>query len=449
MEASAQQNTVDLSLAVATEKDQVAFGSSERILVMASLKAPFFEETHRAPVDVSVVIDRSGSMNEQGKMTLVKETMAYMVKNFKAADRLSITIYDEHIETVLPLSAMNADGKDKALSVVSAIHPRGSTDLCSGLIRGIETIKQRGGDKNSVSSVLIFTDGLANHGVTTTTGILEKMGTDIGCTVHTFGFGKDHDANMLKAISDRGNGVYFFLKDKDDIPEAFADCLGGLLSVVGQNFTLNIEGINGNQITQVHSKFKHTLNNGSASITLGDIQSEEVRDILVSLTTCTLPGSLAQQEVARVTLSYFNVISAHQCDAAANVFVARPEQLHDVNVNFKVDIQRNRITAADSIAEARALGDKNDLKAARAKVEEAIAKLKISLSKSDPFTLGLILDLEKTLEGLQDRSAYTTFGNKTMNAMESAHNQQRSAGKTSSPMYETSSRMQAKAAYKQ
>ena len=49
-------------------------------------------------------------------------------------------------------------------------------------------------------------------------------------TVYTFGFGKDHDGNMLRAISEEGQGIYYFLEKKDDIPKSFADCLGGLLS---------------------------------------------------------------------------------------------------------------------------------------------------------------------------------------------------------------------------
>jgi len=84
----------------------------------------------RAPVDVVTVIDRSGSMSDQKKMVLVKETLGFVIKQLKAADRLGsqslefygrldvsdiiftgIVIYDEHIETVLPLTGMNAEGK--------------------------------------------------------------------------------------------------------------------------------------------------------------------------------------------------------------------------------------------------------------------------------------------------------------------------------------------------
>jgi len=388
-------------------------------------------------------------MSDQNKMNLVKETLSFVVKQLKAADRLAIVTYDEHIETALPLTPMNSDGKTRANEVVKSIQPRGSTDLCSGLLKGMETNKNRSGDKNMVASTLLFTDGLANHGVTQTDKIVSAMGTDNGFSVHTFGFGNDHDANMLKAIADGGSGVYFYLKDKDDIPDAFSDCLGGLLSVVGQNISLTLEGINGYQLTKVMTKFKTSSSNGIFTVQIGDIQSEEERDILFNVKTSSLDQPKDGDGIVKATLSYFNVITSRQCEASANLSIHRPATVLNVNINYKVDLQRNRITAADAITEARQTADKGDMKAGRAIIEAAKVRLQNSLSKEDAFTKALLADLQKTLDGMQDQRSYTTYGNKYMNAMESAHHQQRSAGTTVSPVYETSSRMTSKAFYKQ
>lgn len=83
---------------------------------------------------------------------------------------------------------------------------------------------------------------------------------------------------MLKGISDYAHGVYYFVENKDQIPEAFGDCIGGLLSVVGQNVFLTVEGISGSKVTQVISGFKtQQSTEGVFSVSLGDVQSEEVR----------------------------------------------------------------------------------------------------------------------------------------------------------------------------
>ena len=62
--------------------------------------------------------------------------------------------------------------------------------------------------------------------------VIQQIGRNV--CVFTFGFGTDHDADMLRSIADAGNGLYYFLDDVDSIPESFCDCLGGLLSVAAQ-----------------------------------------------------------------------------------------------------------------------------------------------------------------------------------------------------------------------
>ena len=36
-------------------------------------------------------------------------------------------------------------------------------------------------------------------------------------TVYTFGFGSDHDSNLLEAISSQGGGVYYFIDSTDKV----------------------------------------------------------------------------------------------------------------------------------------------------------------------------------------------------------------------------------------
>lgn len=61
------------------------------------------------------------------------------------------------------------------------------------------------------------------------------------CSVHTFGFGEEPDPEYLREISEEGSGMFYQIDSAEDIPVAFADCLGGLLSVVSQKIKLTIE----------------------------------------------------------------------------------------------------------------------------------------------------------------------------------------------------------------
>ena len=157
---------------------------------------------------------------------------------------------------------------------------------------GIEQLLKRS-TKAEVASVLLFTDGLANYGVTAVPQLVSAMTAMLGkvrspCTVFTFGFGKDHSEKMLHALADAARGFYYYIEARqklckrmpdfvllfqhsasinashqtaDNIPQAFADCIGGLLSVAAQNITVTIKGTAGVQVEAVPTKriFAHCV----------------------------------------------------------------------------------------------------------------------------------------------------------------------------------------------
>ena len=53
-------------------------------------------------------------------------------------------------------------------------------------------------------------------------------------SVFTFGYGGEHDADLLRAVSEAGNSLFYYIDNADNIPQSFCDCLGGLLSVAAQ-----------------------------------------------------------------------------------------------------------------------------------------------------------------------------------------------------------------------
>ncbi len=95
------------------------------------------------------------------------------------------------------------------------------------------------------------------------------------------------------------------------IPESFADCLGGLLSVVGQNLSLKLELQGGNSVAEVHANraINWTTPDKTCDIAMGDLQSEEERDIVMELKLPTMPNP-QQDLVIKASLSYFNVITS-------------------------------------------------------------------------------------------------------------------------------------------
>lgn len=79
-------------------------------------------------------------------------------------------------------------------------------------------------------------------------------------------------------------GTFTFIENINVVSEAFATCLGGLLSVVAQNIQVNIQPCGQHTITAVHSHFaKSTHPDGTTCIKVPDLYAEEKRDLMFSV----------------------------------------------------------------------------------------------------------------------------------------------------------------------
>jgi len=235
--------------------------------------------------------------------------------------------------------------------------------------------------------------------------------------------------------------VYFFIENKDQIADFFADCLGGLLSVVAQNLVMTLKPVEGVKILAVKTAFKvATGENGSWTVNVGDLQSEEFRDVLIETSVPALehaPSNLSQP-VVNITLSYFNVITSKQEEVslAGTILRSNPE---DVSVpDVYVDQQKNRFVAADALTLAKEHGDKKQYEEGRQLLDTAITVLSTSVSKDVEYVKELVIDLQKAKEGLKDQTSFSTYGGHTMTSYAVSHYQQRSCGTTRG--YSTASR---------
>ena len=415
---------------------------------MATLQAPEFEADERKErkgIDLICVVDKSGSM-AGSKIEMVKSTLAFMFDQLKPTDRIALVEFDSNISTSLQFTNMNESGRSKAKQVVSNIRAGSCTNLSGALFEGLRLIGQRT-NANEVTSLLLFTDGLANEGITNTNEIVKKMTTMIheeirtNLTVFTFGFGTDTDANMLTSISQAGNGLYYFLQTTDDIPKAFGNVIGGLISVVGQNIKVKIEPNANVKLKKVFTTYrKEDLPNGlGCEVNVGDIYSEEKKDVVFVLSVPALNGPLLDQELAKVSLFYFNIVDTENEAVGFEIIIHRNTTVepNKKDANYQLDVQRNRVESGEALEQAKNLADQNKLEQARNLLTQAIEKVKASVSANDEFCLGLIKDLNDCNNNMVDRTVYSNVGSKMMNNYWSANMQQRSSAAESSSTQQT------------
>ena len=455
-----------VSLSSASELPALSSAEAHSTLAMISLAAPAHTPAARLPLEVVAVVDRSGSMGGP-KMQTMKQTLRFLVeKGLQSGDSLSLVAFDDTVDTRLPLTSMDAVGKRSALEAVDNMQPGRTTNLSGGLLQGLDLLQRAppppGG---STRAVLLFTDGIANCGITSGPGILEAAkGAMAGgpvTTIFTFGFGEGHNEDMLRALSQATNGLYYFIDKVETIPQAFADCLGGLVAVVAQNATLVLTPAEGDAATiaHVHSSYKRTAaadGSGGVELSLGDIYADDEKDVMVQLSLPALPAPLAEGAGAgaspclHATLRYYSVPTSRFESVSTTLNVARPLATPAQQpLNLKLEAQRMRVAAAEAMARAAQLADAGRLDEGRAELQrcrDATLSSPAMAAGGSEQCAALVADLSRVATGYESAREYERWGGKMAKMSAMSHCQQRSNHVTGGA-YEKASKRASKAAW--
>ncbi|MBN1634754.1 MAG: VWA domain-containing protein [Ignavibacteria bacterium] len=196
--------------------------------------------SERTPLNISVVIDKSGSMSSKNKLDFVKKAVEYIIDKLGYNDYISIVTYDDDVRVVYASSMV--EDKTRLKSEVRKIMSGGFTNLSGGMNEGytqVEKTVRRG----YVNRVLLLSDGLANRGITDRSelaNIVKNKSSYEGITISTFGVGNDFNENLMADIATYGKGNYYYIKNSFDIPEIFANELKGVRILAAQNTKIKV-----------------------------------------------------------------------------------------------------------------------------------------------------------------------------------------------------------------
>jgi len=441
VEAAAGNNS--LSLRVSSQRNALAHGTDHKLIAMLSLKAPAAQsEVERPPMDLVACIDRSGSMHGS-KMQLMKKTLELLVtrSGLKADDRLALVTFDSGVKLELPLTAMDAAGRSRAEAVVKGVCPGSTTNLSGGALRAIDVLDASATDakaeKSRTRAVMLFTDGLANEGIrepnaltNAVNGALRTASAKLGgpISLFSFGFGADHNENVLRTLAtgSAAGGLYYYIASAESIPDAFADCLGGLTSVVAQNATLSLEPSAGVTVSRVLGSTY--ARDADGKLQLGDLFAEDEKDVLVELSIPKLQTPAENVTVLRASLRAFNVSRAAPEAVEAALQICRPTvEPADQEVNTELDAQVNRIEVAEAMENASAMADRGDVQKGREVLRAVRSKVATSSSASaqHKLSLNLLQECETLDQHFESTAAYRSVGSKMSKMHARSHQVQR------------------------
>jgi Mg-chelatase subunit ChlD len=424
----------------AAEKRALSSTDEHTMIAMLSLVAPDADSSaSRAPLDLVLAIDVSGSMRGP-KMELMKQTLNLLItrSGLRSTDRVSLVTFDSRVSTKLSLTEMGAEGRAQAEDIVKRLEPGSATNLSGGLLKAVDVFANdtaaAASSEGRSRSVLLFTDGLATDGIRHTPALVDAVSKAVAevrtpINLFAFGFGSDHDDQCLRKLASgtSSGSMYYYVGTAEDIPTAFADCLGGLVSVVAQNAVLSLSAVEGGaSIVRVLGS-TYSRNAADGSIELGDLLAKDEKDLLVELRLPSLPSAAgAAAPVLRASLRAFNIAKAQTETAHAVLEVARPDSTPaDQPTNMAIEVQKMRIMAAEAMESASALADGGNIEAGR----QALLSMRGALmaSPAAPSDLGRALTAE--MDGLtmqySTEYAYRSVGSKATKMSSLSHARQR------------------------
>lgn len=328
--ASAQTKTVKIATAIPSQNGAVAMdvalgtgvvqaGKKETVLLKVGLTGDDLKNaTARPPVNVAIVLDRSGSMSGE-KMQKAKEAALAAVERLGSEDIVSLVAYDDTVDVLIPATKV----RDKAAlrRSIQKIRSGGSTALFAGVSKGAYEVRKFL-DENRIGRVVLVSDGLANVGPSSV-GALGDLGASLvkeGISVTTVGLGMGYNEDLMVALAGRSDGNHAFAENATDLARIFDHEFGDLLSVVARNVTIEIYLKGG--ATPVRTLGRKAVITGNRVVSrLNQVYAKQEKFLLLEV---AVPASFSgdTKEIATVNLSYHDAVADRSITANNSAAIA-------------------------------------------------------------------------------------------------------------------------------
>nr|CDM85356.1 unnamed protein product [Triticum aestivum] len=386
----------------------------------------------RAPLDLVTVLDVSGSMAGH-KIALLKKAMEFVVDQLGPADRLSVVAFSTAAHRV------------KAKDAVQLLEAEGGTNILKGLTEAAKVLDGRR-HKNAVVSVILLSDGqdtynldLGGYGYSSyqtnyrglvPSSLLSGAGHR-STPIHTFGFGVDHDSSAMHTIAEETGGTFSFIEDEKVVQDSFAQCIGGLLSVVVQEALITVKCVDPVRVRAVKSGRYNTSIDAygrSASVDVGELYADEERRFLLLVDVPRAGDADDVTQLVKVTCTYRDTATGQVLDVAGeNVAVQRPVELaKDQQPSMDVAREKFRVEATEDIAAARAAAERGEYTEA-ARILERRREALLPALADDARCKALVEELRELSTRVASRREYEKSGRACILTGYSSHAQQRAA----------------------
>lgn len=347
----------------------------QKAVVKVTLDAPPLpERIERPAVNLSIVLDRSGSMAGQ-KLAKAKDAAIEALRRLGPGDIFSVVVYNHNVRTVVP--AQSARNVEWIEGRIRKIRSGGNTALFAGVSQGAAEVR-RNLERGYVNRIILLSDGLANVGPSTPQD-LGRLGAALlkeGISVTTVGVGTDYNEDLMTRLSQNSDGNTYFVESSRDLPRIFAAELGDVLSVVAKKVHLFIECLDGVRPLNIIGR-EGRIKGRTVELSLNQLYGNQEKYALVEV---EIPRGRSGEEIniALARVSYENAFTKQRETSSGQVRARFSKNEIEVKKSANVDVQREYRLNLNAIAQDRAIyfADQGKKAAAVSELKKSAAKLR-------------------------------------------------------------------------
>jgi Ca-activated chloride channel family protein len=344
----------EVTLRVLPERDYIYSGGPREVIVQVEIEGRKPDKARRAPMNLAVVLDRSGSM-QGAKIEKARQAACVAVDQLSDDDIFSLVIYDNDSEVLIaPTRVGGLGNRDELKARIDRIRPGGGTALHAGVTLGARQIR-RNLDKERVNRVILLSDGLANVGPSRTRDLAE-LGRDLrreGIAVTTIGLGDDYNEDLMTALAEASNANYYYVRDAEKLPGIFSEELGIARSLLARGITIRIRVPEGVTLKEIIGRPEIECRDRSADIAVPELFGSEKRRYLAR---CVVESSAREPlSVAAVDLSYESADGKRAPGQNESASVKFTEEREKSDESLRADVAREVNVIGNRLAKEQAV----------------------------------------------------------------------------------------------
>lgn len=296
----------------------------------------------RLPLNISLVLDRSGSM-EGEPLERAKQACTYVVDLLEPNDILSIVTFSDNADVIMP--ARKVVNKEMVKDYIGRIQTGNTTNLYEGLSTACQQVASVKSE-HTLNRVILLTDGEPTAGIKDFASIVAQVAEQKarGISVTALGFGPDYNEELMAGIARRSGGNYYHISRPELLIEVFRAELQSLTRITARNLKLRLHLPIGVTVRQVYGQ-QPIAGNRTAEITLSDVERGSVISSLWELEIGPRPS--ASYRAARAELVYDDGITGRSEKIGADAVVTATNDMTQIAAGADPRV-RNEIAVAQA-----------------------------------------------------------------------------------------------------